>query len=132
MLWGRAAGRAALGDGGVTTLAKRKNKNGLTEAAEAMTSAEAPAPSEAPEPAPHLAPQAVPAALATPTPAGPVAAVPVNGGTAAPTAAAVVAPKRRGWLVMDIFAEARAIGRMFVDPRYHLSWPARIIVLVLI
>lgn len=32
---------------------------------------------------------------------------------------------RRPWLFFDMLAEARAIGRMFVDPRYHLSWRTR-------
>jgi hypothetical protein len=36
------------------------------------------------------------------------------------------------WLLFDIIAEARAIVRMFVDPRYRLSWSGRVGSLVLI
>jgi hypothetical protein len=34
---------------------------------------------------------------------------------------------RRAWLIQDALAEARAILRMFVDPRYRLSWTGRIL-----
>jgi hypothetical protein len=33
---------------------------------------------------------------------------------------------RPGWLVLESIAEARAIFRMYTDPRYRLSWTARI------
>lgn len=33
---------------------------------------------------------------------------------------------RAGWLLMEILTEARVIWRMFTDPRYRLSWTARI------
>lgn len=36
------------------------------------------------------------------------------------------------WLLWDTWAEARAIVRMFVDPRYHLPWSARILPLLLL
>jgi hypothetical protein len=43
-------------------------------------------------------------------------------------------PNRAGllWLLWDTWAEARAIVRMFVDPRYHLSWSARVLPLVVL
>ncbi|MFL5241423.1 MAG: hypothetical protein ACJ8FY_04890 [Gemmataceae bacterium] len=34
---------------------------------------------------------------------------------------------RRPWLLVDMVADARAIFRMFVDPRYHLSWRGRLL-----
>ena len=36
------------------------------------------------------------------------------------------------WLLWDTWAEARAIVRMFVDPRYQLPWSARILPLSLV
>jgi len=45
------------------------------------------------------------------------------------------APTFRGralWLLWDTWAEARAILRMFVDPRYHLPWSARVLPLALL
>ncbi|HEY7156025.1 MAG TPA: hypothetical protein VH575_18825 [Gemmataceae bacterium] len=36
------------------------------------------------------------------------------------------------WLLWDTWAEARAIVRMFVDPRYHLPWSSRAIPIVLL
>ncbi|MHB1422918.1 MAG: hypothetical protein ACYC3I_06940 [Gemmataceae bacterium] len=36
------------------------------------------------------------------------------------------------WLVWDTWAEARAIVRMFVDPRYHQPWSARLWPLILL
>jgi hypothetical protein len=36
------------------------------------------------------------------------------------------------WLLWDTWAEARAIVRMFVDPRYRLSRSARVLPLVLL
>jgi len=39
---------------------------------------------------------------------------------------------RRPWLLFDMVAEARAILRMFVDPRYRLSWRGRLAPLVLV
>ncbi len=36
------------------------------------------------------------------------------------------------WLFWDTLAEARAIVRMFVDPRYHLPWSARVLPLILL
>ena len=90
----------------------------------------APGPLTAPQPA-AAEPVAVPAdtAATTPTPTPTAAPAPL----ALPVGDTTVAvPKRRSWLVVDIVAEARAIGRMFVDPRYRLSWWARVMVLVLI
>jgi hypothetical protein len=39
---------------------------------------------------------------------------------------------RSFWLLWDTWAEARAIVRMFVDPRYHLPWSARVLPLSLV
>jgi hypothetical protein len=36
------------------------------------------------------------------------------------------------WLLWDTWAEARAIVRMFVDPRYQLPWSARVLPLILL
>ena len=36
------------------------------------------------------------------------------------------------WLLWDTWAEARAIVRLFVDPRYHLPWSSRAIPLALL
>ena len=42
------------------------------------------------------------------------------------------APASSLWLFWDTLAEARAIVRMFVDPRYHLRWSARVLPLVVL
>jgi len=39
---------------------------------------------------------------------------------------------RRSWLLVDAYAELRTMLRMFLDPRYRPSWPARIVPLVLL
>lgn len=39
---------------------------------------------------------------------------------------------RAVWFLWDTWAEARAIARMFLDPRYHLPWSARVFPLVLL
>lgn len=47
----------------------------------------------------------------------------------------VAHPGARGgllWLLWDTWAEARIIVRMFVDPRYHLPWRARVLPLFLL
>lgn len=62
-------------------------------------------------------------------PAAPVA-------TAVPASVpGIVHPSTRGsllWLLWDTWAEARAIVRMFVDPRYQLPWSARVLPLVVL
>jgi hypothetical protein len=64
-----------------------------------------------------------------PKPAAPVA-------TAVPASIPGIAhSSTRGslvWLLWDTWAEARAIVRMFIDPRYQLPWPARVLPLVLL
>jgi hypothetical protein len=70
-----------------------------------------------PEPAPRP-PEAIP--VATPAP------------TAIQTADAHAARARRPWLLWEIVAEFRVILRMFVDPRYSMSWWARMVPLVLV
>jgi hypothetical protein len=53
-----------------------------------------------------------------------------------PAPAAPAAPQphggRRPWLLFEMLAEARAIFRMYFDPRYRLSWFGRIVPLVLV
>jgi hypothetical protein len=36
------------------------------------------------------------------------------------------------WLLWDTWAEARAIVRMFLDPRYRMSWSARVVPLLVL
>jgi hypothetical protein len=55
-------------------------------------------------------------------PALPVASPPPHASTAA----------QRMWLLADVVAEARVIVRMYVDPRYALSWMGRTVPLVLL
>jgi hypothetical protein len=38
---------------------------------------------------------------------------------------------RRSWLLFDLLAEARSMVRMFVDPRYRMTWPGRLVLPVL-
>lgn len=38
---------------------------------------------------------------------------------------------RPAWLLVDLYAEARAMLHMFVDPRYRMSWSGRLVPLVL-
>jgi hypothetical protein len=45
-----------------------------------------------------------------------------------PTATPVKPP----WLLHDIYAEGRTIVRMYLDPRFRLTWQARILPIVLI
>ena len=42
------------------------------------------------------------------------------------------ASPRRPWLLFDAYVEARAMVRMYFDPRYRLSWYARLTPLALI
>ncbi len=41
-------------------------------------------------------------------------------------------PPATSWLLFEIYAEFRAILRMFFDPRYHLRWFTRLLTLALI
>jgi hypothetical protein len=50
----------------------------------------------------------------------------------APHTPPVTARARAVWFLWDTWAEARAIARMFLDPRYHLPWSARIFPIVLL
>jgi hypothetical protein len=34
---------------------------------------------------------------------------------------------RRPWILFEAYAEARAMVRMFLDPHFRLSWPARLL-----
>jgi hypothetical protein len=109
----------------------------------APRSAPAPqAPESVPQPAP--APQAVPVSA----PASGASAAMLfdvgkrllgaasNAVTPAPSPSPTTAPPSAGsgvlWLLWDTWAEARAIVRMFLDPRYHLPWSSRLIPLVLL
>jgi hypothetical protein len=49
-----------------------------------------------------------------------------------PSAAGTRSREGRRWLLWETIAEARAIVRMFVDPRYRLSWFGRVVPLVLV
>lgn len=40
--------------------------------------------------------------------------------------------KRPGWLLLEVWAEARAIFRMYVDPRYRMTWVGRVVPVVLL
>jgi hypothetical protein len=42
------------------------------------------------------------------------------------------APLRRPYLLFDIYAEFRAVLRMYLDPRFRLTWAARVAPLVLL
>ncbi len=57
-------------------------------------------------------------------------------GVAAPPPPRTLGPrpagKRPGWLLLEIFAEARAIPRMYFDPRYRMTWVGRILPIVLL
>jgi hypothetical protein len=55
-----------------------------------------------------------------------------NPATAPAAASAPPGTAARTWLLLDAIAEARAIFRMFVDPRYRLSWFGRTVPLCLI
>jgi len=49
-----------------------------------------------------------------------------------PPSLSATARARAVWFLWDTWAEARAILRMFLDPRYHLPWSARVFPLVLL
>jgi hypothetical protein len=51
---------------------------------------------------------------------------------AVPAAPPPSSPSSVLWLLWDTWAEARVIARMFVDPRYHLPWSARLLPLLLL
>jgi hypothetical protein len=44
----------------------------------------------------------------------------------------VPVPLRRSWLITETLTEARVILRMYLDPRYRLSWTGRVVPLVLL
>ncbi|HKI38403.1 MAG TPA: hypothetical protein VKA46_41520 [Gemmataceae bacterium] len=51
---------------------------------------------------------------------------------AAPPPATPAPAPRRPWLLYDIYAEFRATVRMYLDPRFRLSWAARLVPLILV
>ena len=75
--------------------------------------------------------QLLPAAVAavSPTPSAPVPSAPAP---AFPAPAVSVPPPRRRWLLGEIFAELRVIVRMYLDPRFRVSWASRLAPLILI
>jgi hypothetical protein len=46
--------------------------------------------------------------------------------------AASPSPQKRSWLLFDLLADARAMLRMYFDPRYSLGWRGRLLPLVLL
>jgi hypothetical protein len=85
-------------------------------------------------PTPPAAPSSTPGLLvnvgkrllgASPEPARPAAPPSEEGAAKRPKS-------RRSWLVLETIAKARAVLRMYVDPRYRLSWTGRLAPLVLI
>jgi hypothetical protein len=54
-----------------------------------------------------------------------------DSGPRAPAAPRALPDLRNPWLPFDLYVELRAIWRMFVDPRYRLSWMGRVIPLAL-
>lgn len=42
------------------------------------------------------------------------------------------AGKKPGWLLTELVAEARVIGRMYVDPRYQMTWVGRLLPVALL
>lgn len=67
----------------------------------------------------------------TPAPSAPANVVPAAT-PPAPIATTSSTPTSHLWLLLDTIAELRAIFRMFVDPRYHLPWSARVVPLILL
>jgi len=64
-------------------------------------------------------------AAASPTPSDPA--------PAAPSQAAPIPPApRRRWLLGELFAELRVMLRMYMDPRFRVSWASRLAPLILI
>jgi hypothetical protein len=59
-------------------------------------------------------------------------AVPASVPASAPGLVHAVTRSSVLWLLWDTWAEARAIVRMFVDPRYNLPWSARVLPLFLL
>jgi hypothetical protein len=49
-----------------------------------------------------------------------------------PAATAKREPSRTSWLLWDLYADARAMLRMYVDPRYRLGWQGRLLPLALV
>jgi hypothetical protein len=51
---------------------------------------------------------------------------------AAPAPSAAPTPLRRRWLLHDLYADVRAIVRLYLDPRFRLTWQARLAPLILL
>lgn len=85
----------------------------------------APRPSSPPQPAPTAAP--VPTAALFDMGKRLIGVASQAIATApAPPSQPLTARARAAWFLWDTWAEARAILRMFLDPRYHMTWSARI------
>jgi len=52
--------------------------------------------------------------------------------SAPPRPSDLLAGARRSWLLFDLIAEARIILRMYVDPRYSMTWTGRTLPLILL
>jgi hypothetical protein len=90
------------------------------------------------------APVAAPAAVPGPSSTGllidvgrrmlPAAVDVINSETAQADAHARQGPRstRPAWLLVEMYAEARAMLHMYTDPRYRLTWAARLVPLVLL
>jgi hypothetical protein len=96
---------------------------------------------------PQAAPADAPAAAPAPPAAIPVGAVTAAAPVAIPVAAPAPAPRphptpfgvpaaaqarppvvdRQPWLIWELIAESRIILRMYVDPRYSMTWVARLL-----
>jgi hypothetical protein len=64
----------------------------------------------------------------------PVATLALKQGASAVDAQAQSSPTgpARNWLLFELYAEVRAAIRMYVDPRYRVSWQGRILPVVLV
>jgi hypothetical protein len=101
-------------------------------------------PAEAPTTIDPLPALEAPVATLLPPPETPIAIAAVAPPPQAPVAAIVPEPPPatayaskirwiwRWWLILDVLNEFRVIFRMLVDPRYRLTWPARVVPLVVL
>src|SRR5262249_51212362 len=53
-------------------------------------------------------------------------------GAAPPPGAGPAAGLKRAWAFVDLLVELRTIWRMYVDPRYRLTWMGRVVPVVLL
>jgi hypothetical protein len=86
---------------------------------------------EASRPVPVAVPAPVPVALPAPPPVAMLLGADAQR-TVRHSEAARAEFEDPTWLLRDLLAEARAVGRMFTDPRYTLSWWGRLGPLILV